>query len=1682
MKKLFLIFSLCALAEAQVPAHTQHYPDISNGTVLYGAPVTPTICTWLGQHFDLILGNNAGLGTGCNPHSGGNTGKTFVTTYVDEIHNAASVMYLMQQTATNRGFTLENMLLHGSVDMAYTYPRAHGPGTWNLSSFDGFDDSYTGVAGYSGGVVAYNGSVWSDKTNCAYEGTCSLASSTIASTLYVGYMEPFDQINFGALQQARSGGTYTIKYCNAVSGTTGACTNWNTLPLQSDATNGLSVLAGGQIHFYPPSDWVPDKLNDGYAYDNNHAKYHIQYVVTGASTSPAFSSIYGADWTAGGSTCGAGGTSPCNFRGWNATDAHRINVGTRLEYNPTPPSGATANFKYQSRAQGSTTAMYGNPSDIQGGIRTWARFLVDYSEGLQVSFPPYDSAFLDDTTQVPPTPVTPTNALQYFDFNQTNGWQPEEVSTVAAALSYWQTDNGTTSWLGTNGTVSTPSNSLGGVPIGSYNMQEAWWGAPVSYAPYPTYQANATDAYDWALPANNPNGTKFYFQATDTYSLVQPWYGSGIGMSNWHYKDGGNRTPLMMLAIHYLGSNQNTGFMYRGGGETANSAYFQTDQVYTYTNPTTLTAPVAASVSGGTISLATSSATCSMIRLGPATGGDDVATAPSGVKIYVYGSLDETGASSVNVVSWIAPGSSAPFSNLTFGTLTPASGNHGTIAWTYWNGKGWAPLKLTSDGTANMTQPGTMTWTPPGDWSAHVLVGTANLYYVQMTISGYTGSYLNYGSLWSSGWTTFTTTSKIFNSYASGSAASCIQLQHLSAIASPLSSSVYAWTRWFPAMAVDLGTPDPNGMNKGARMVTETGNTPWLYGSAISGQPAGTCTGTLCPDVWRRDFTNAIVLFRPWKSGMIESELDMPSQPIALGGTYYQLNADGTEGPAVTSVTLRGGEAAIVMKSRPVISCNAGSQQTFRAGFPAQLDGSGSYAQDGGVLGYLWQRLSGPTAVRWSSRAVAQPVISGLVAGSYVFQLTVTEGVNQAAACTVKQGVIASGDNGVVVTNNPVVDTLLGPMMGLGANPWPWYDDRQEASANLQISAMDESYPAWWDAPGPGTVTVAPGSNAVTGAGTTFTTTFCQGPSNPHTPKGNAVIAVWYQTGVPGQTGRRMSSVTGCTDDTDLTVDDAWDVGAIPAGSGLNYAADDDSTHYATNWGWGQAALPGNYGDNIAGYYALYYRSGVDDYLNAAHKLADRVWESPMVDHGASQVPGHSGSYGYPGRSLSALGLVLRASEVQGTSSDMWTGLHKIWDASMTYLNSAGTNPDPGAGDTLDKAYYLTMVSYCALFDSNPVYQSNCQAAISSSFSSIWTPAKSADGSWPQFYYTTSSWDTNSSVSLVGGSTAVVGNGTVWEASAFPSTIWLTNAPGSMPPNNQGGDVTTYTATFVDATHLQLDRPYAGTSGAHGWALASGMIGWGAQPSVMGTLAAAFDLASKAIAGTDPANSVLASSYNQAAANWVQTYGYWPLEKGLYNAAQGVNCQAPIDDSKTACTGGNSLEPARALNAGVLRGITAAYVSSQSTGLRAFANTLYNAMFAKPGTCPSGSLMCLSDGFYLSELDDGGSMMTGDPPQGNQWFGTFFGFNDLSAWPAYEVGGPEPTNPRAYYVSFNAAAVHGAAKVRIIATEPSGQALQSDCTASPCQVVVDGQQGDPLIEVWYLSNTGAVLAKTPMPL
>jgi hypothetical protein len=825
------------------------------------------------------------------------------------------------------------------------------------------------------------------------------------------------------------------------------------------------------------------------------------------------------------------------------------------------------------------------------------------------------------------------------------------------------------------------------------------------------------------------------------------------------------------------------------------------------------------------------------------------------------------------------------------------------------------------------------------------------------------------------------------------------------------------------------------------------------------------------------------IAFLRWFSGVVPV-----GSPIGASGVAGDLGDWEFEGNLLDSsghgLNFSGGSVSYSATPAYPPACNAGTQQTFRAGYPASLDATGSYPLDGGAsLSYVWQLVSGPPGLSWFDRHVARPTIRGLVFGSYVFQLTVTDSGNQSSVCTVKDGAVATDDNNIVITNNPAVDTLLGPMVRYGANPWPWYDNRHEQAAVNQIAVLDTYYPAWWDTPGPGTVSVTTGSRVVVGSGTTFTTTFCQGPANPTVPQaGYPVIAVWHPLGAG--TGRVMYTVTGCTDDTHLQID--WGAGynsdgKTPPGSGLTYAADN---HYATIWGWGQTVTSANFYDNVAAYYALYYRSGIDDYLTAARTLADRFWESPPVDQGVHPTP-----YAYTGRSLSAMGLVLRALDGR---PDMWAapagaaygGLHTIWNDYMWYLRVADPLWGPGLWDTRECAYHLAMTSYCAMFDTDPTYRSTCQATIVNSFPAVWTPFEFPDGSWPQLYPSIASWTTApaTSVTLTNGSATVTGVGTSWSASAFPAgtLIWFTNSP-SPPPNNSAGDPVSYTATFVDPAHLTLDRPYQGTTGSHGWELGTyNALGWNSQPFVLGILSAAFDLAAKAVAGVSPATASLAHGYNVASADWIKNYGYWPASKGLYYFVNGINCQPPIADNNTVCTGGNNAGQARTLSGEALRGLDAAYAYNQDPSLGAFNDTLYNAMWARPTTCPAGSTLCVPDGFYIDPMDDGQYMISGSPPP-DKWFGYFFGFSAQSSWPGFRVGGVQPRAAEALYVDANLPGVPGAAAIHVVTTDPSGVTYTTNCSALPCAVTVDHRQGDHLISIQYLSATGAVLASSGAP-
>ena len=848
------------------------------------------------------------------------------------------------------------------------------------------------------------------------------------------------------------------------------------------------------------------------------------------------------------------------------------------------------------------------------------------------------------------------------------------------------------------------------------------------------------------------------------------------------------------------------------------------------------------------------------------------------------------------------------------------------------------------------------------------------------------------------------------------------------------------------------------------------------------------------------------VAFVRWFSSVVP--LGTPIPIIATGDLAdweFEGNLTDSSGHGLT---MSGGTFSFVPTPAYPPVCSAGKPQSFRAGHPGTLDGTGSAPLDGGAtLTFLWQQLSGPTLTwgrtrisrpivgrgglaQWttSDQNAAQPAISGLEPGSYTFQLTVTDATGQSRVCTVNDGAVETDDNGLVITNNPAVDTLLGTMVQYGKNPWPWYDDRHKAEADMQIATMDPYYGAWWDVADPGTVSVTTASTTVSGVGTTFTTTFCNGPSDPTTPKSGIEIVVWYSTNnplIPSETGRRMVGIARCTSDTQLTLNQAWVGQDVAPGSGLSYS---DNSVYGT---WAYTPAPANYYDNVAAFYALYYRSGIVDYLNAARKLADRFWECPEVDRGEAYVGSDGLPHGsWPNRSTAMMGLVLRALDGR---PEMWPGLYKI-AAEANFELSPGSYPgnmSPNLWDVREVAYELAEVSYCALYDPNPTQQSTCQGWVNTAISTYFANRRFSDGSWRDFYGT---YDLTTSVSLTHGSTAVTGTGTAWTSDQFANlagmtpAMWFTLNPSALPASNGGGDSTFYTPSWVDGTHLMLDRPYEGTTGVHGWVLGTTallpIVGYGALPYMEGLLAEGFDLAAKSIATSYPASSLLAHSYSLDASRWIMNTGYRAATKSVYYAAGYVNCQAPIPEGNNPCTN-DYMDPdgARVISAEAIGGIARAYAYGKDASLKAFADLLFNAMWAKPTTCPANSTLCVPDGSYVNAFDDGGIDISGTPPLGSapKWFGQMWGFPSLSAWPAYRLGGPQAAEGQVFYIGLNFAAVPGAVTARVTTTAEDGMDLPVECASSPCAVTAYGQ-GDRPAKLEYLSHSGAVLASSRIAL
>jgi hypothetical protein len=151
---------------------------------------------------------------------------------------------------------------------------------------------------------------------------------------------------------------------------------------------------------------------------------------------------------------------------------------------------------------------------------------------------------------------------------------------------------------------------------------------------------------------------------------------------------------------------------------------------------------------------------------------------------------------------------------------------------------------------------------------------------------------------------------------------------------------------------------------------------------------------------------------------------------------------------------------------------------SLRAGYPATLDGTSSFSMSDGTsaVSYSWQQISGPTNVIWSDRTAAQPMIKGLIFGTYVFGLTVTDPTGNSNTMNLSVGAVATDDNGVVIQGNPAADAIFGPMIAFGKNPWPWEDQMTLHAAQVRKPEIAAISPPAWSSTLAGTISYLPGA------------------------------------------------------------------------------------------------------------------------------------------------------------------------------------------------------------------------------------------------------------------------------------------------------------------------------------------------------------------------------------------------------------------------------------------------------------------------------------------------------------------------------------------------------------------------------------------------------------------------------
>lgn len=403
---------------------------------------------------------------------------------------------------------------------------------------------------------------------------------------------------------------------------------------------------------------------------------------------------------------------------------------------------------------------------------------------------------------------------------------------------------------------------------------------------------------------------------------------------------------------------------------------------------------------------------------------------------------------------------------------------------------------------------------------------------------------------------------------------------------------------------------------------------------------------------------------------------------------------------------------------------------------PVRLSALNSYSLEthSKDLRCLWQQLGDQEGGGISRVAVIEnpsscvTVVSSLHFGPYRFRVTVTNELGRSHSADVEFGAVTASPEGLIEYPDPRLNTVLGPSLMLGTNPWEWAD-RQHVEMARYLWKRYEVNGGTWRLESDlqslngierrGTVYTVPGiNNKLFGVNTNFLQVFCGGAPGKALGTTPYIVPMLRNLENPDAAVPYPRLVETCESDTELTFRNGW-VWERPAIAqpGVSWR----TTEMCDDCGDWRGVLSTsniNYYDNALGHYSLYYRTGWRVARDSARWLADRWYRSSWSASGL----------GVPPRDLSFTSAYIRAEiDSEGAQSEvMWAILRNVLPGTCVWY---GTSLDYYP-DIRESAYCLAYHSLAALLDPVVTSRDVSTKAIQDAYHIRWSVQQEPEGNY----------------------------------------------------------------------------------------------------------------------------------------------------------------------------------------------------------------------------------------------------------------------------------------------------------------------------------------------------------------